>query len=95
MTYISEQNSRELRAHIRSLQKTPGWRDAVTDRLFKEIVEQDAALKRLRATLQDIADMNDEEPRQPDDADWRFRALECKRAAALALSSTQSGSAAK
>lgn len=48
MTYITEQTSTELRAHIRRLQKMPGWSDAVTDRLFKEIVEQDATIKQLQ-----------------------------------------------
>jgi hypothetical protein len=52
MTYITDQNSTELRAHIRSLQKHPEWRDAVTDRLFKEIVAQDEEIERLRKGLQ-------------------------------------------
>lgn len=51
MTYITDQNSAELRAHIRSLQKHPEWRDAVTDRLFKEIVSQDAQIELLKAAL--------------------------------------------
>lgn len=51
MTYITDQTSAELRAHIRSLQKTPGWRDAVTDRLFKEIVALDKEVADLKARL--------------------------------------------
>lgn len=35
--------------------------------------------------LKSIADMKEDEPREQDDADWRFRALECKRSAAATL----------
>lgn len=51
MVYITDQNSAQLRAHIRNLQKHPGWSDAVTDRLFKEIVAQDETIKTLRSRL--------------------------------------------
>jgi hypothetical protein len=54
MTYITEQTSTELRDHIRKLQRTPGWRDPVTDRLFREIVEQDEAIKQLRAQVEGL-----------------------------------------
>jgi hypothetical protein len=39
------------------------------------------ALSEALECLQSIADMKDNDPREPDDADWRFRALEAKRAA--------------
>jgi hypothetical protein len=42
-------------------------------------------LDRYERVLRDIAEADETEPRQPDDADWRFRFLECKRIAALAL----------
>lgn len=34
-----------------------------------------ATIKVLRECLKSIADMSDEESREPDDADWRFRCL--------------------
>lgn len=39
----------------------------------------------LRECLQSIADADDSEPREPDDADWRFRFLEAQRAARCTL----------
>lgn len=55
---------------------TVSWGD------FQGIV---AKLFVMRECLESIADMDDQDPRQPDDADWRFRALECKRAAEVTL----------
>lgn len=42
----------------------------------------------LRDCLQSIADASDKEPRQPDDADWRYRFLEAQRAARTTLAAT-------
>lgn len=50
------------------------------------IEEAAKEIERLRACLQSIADMKEDEPREPDDMDWRARALECKRCATMALS---------
>jgi hypothetical protein len=47
----------------------------------------------LRECLQSIADADDSEPREPDDADWRFRFLEAQRAARCALAAHPSLSA--
>jgi hypothetical protein len=58
-------------------QLLPAWQ------LIPEIYEE---ARQLIECLQSIADMDDTEPRQPDDADWRWRALECKRAAECCLS---------
>ena len=51
MTYVTEQTSAELRAHMRRLQAMPGWHNPLDDRLFKEVVEQDKEIERLRAAL--------------------------------------------
>ncbi|KAA8702441.1 hypothetical protein [Pseudomonas proteolytica] len=37
MTYVREQTSAELSAHIRSLQKMAGWFDPLSDRLWQEV----------------------------------------------------------
>lgn len=47
MTYVSDQTSAELRAHMRSLTSTPGWREPLADRLWKEIQALDAQVKQL------------------------------------------------
>lgn len=49
MTYVTEQTPKELRQHMRQLQKMPGWHAPLDDRLFKEIEAQDAEIERLRA----------------------------------------------
>lgn len=52
MTYVTEQTSAELRAHMRRIQKIPGWHDPLADRLFKEVEAQDAEIARLKAALE-------------------------------------------
>ncbi len=47
MTYVSEQSSQELRAHMRRLKNMNGWHEPLADRLFKEVTEQDAEIERL------------------------------------------------
>lgn len=37
MTYVREQTSAELAAHMRSLQAMPGWFDPLADRLWQEV----------------------------------------------------------
>lgn len=37
MTYVREQTSEELAAHMRSLQKMAGWFDPLSDRLWQEV----------------------------------------------------------
>lgn len=49
MTYVSEQTSAELRAHMRSLTKMRGWHEPLADRLWKEIQALDAEVAALRA----------------------------------------------
>lgn len=51
MTYVTDQTSAELRAHMRRLTATPGWHEPLADRLWREVQEQDAEIKRLRAAL--------------------------------------------
>ena len=45
MTYVTEQTSQELRAHMRRLKAMAGWHDPLADRLYKEILELDARLE--------------------------------------------------
>lgn len=49
MTYVTEQTSAELRAHMRRLQAIPGWHNPLDDRLFKEIQALDAEIAALRS----------------------------------------------
>lgn len=49
MTYVSEQTSAELRAHMRCLTKMRGWHEPLADRLWKEIQALDAEVAALRA----------------------------------------------
>ena len=37
MTYVREQTSAELAAHMRSLKKMPGWFEPLADRLWQEV----------------------------------------------------------
>ena len=60
MTYVTEQTSEELRAHMRRLQAMPGWHNPLVDRLWKEVQtlesERDqllAEVERLRKPLTD------------------------------------------
>ena len=55
MTYVTEQTSAELRAHMRRLQAIPGWHNPLDDRLFKEIQALDAEIAALRSTLPPLA----------------------------------------
>lgn len=48
MTFVTDQTSQELRAHMRRLKALPGWNDPLSDRLFKEVQEQDDELHYLR-----------------------------------------------
>jgi hypothetical protein len=44
MPYVTDMNSKELRAHIKTLKAMNGWNDPFVDRLFKEINKLDEAL---------------------------------------------------
>ena len=61
MTYVREQTSAELAAHILSLQKMAGWFDPLTDRLWQEVealkAENDAARKDLQNLRTDNAQL--------------------------------------
>ena len=37
MTYVTEQTSAELRAHMKRLVAMPGWHEPLADRLYKEV----------------------------------------------------------
>ena len=51
MTYVEQQSSKELRAHMKGLKKMHGWHEPLADRLFREVEMQDAEIGRLRAAL--------------------------------------------
>ena len=61
MTYVREQTSAELAAHIRSLKKMAGWFDPLADRLWQEVevlkAENDAARKDLQNLRSDNAQL--------------------------------------
>jgi len=61
MTYVREQTSAELAAHIRSLKKMAGWFDPLADRLWQEVealkAENDAARKDLQNLRTDNAQL--------------------------------------
>ena len=52
MTYVTEQTSEELRAHMRRLQAMPGWHNPLDDRLWKEVQTLEAERDQLRAEVQ-------------------------------------------
>lgn len=54
MTYVSEQTSTELRAHMRVLQKMAGWHEPLADRLFQEITVQDERIARFARLLAEM-----------------------------------------
>jgi len=49
MTYVTDQTSQELRAHMRRLKAMKGWNEPLSDRLYKEILELDKEVSKLRA----------------------------------------------
>lgn len=61
MTYVREQTSTELAAHVRSLKKMAGWFDPLADRLWQEVevlkAENDAARKDLQNLRSDNAQL--------------------------------------
>ena len=48
MTYVREQTSAELAAHIRSLKKMAGWFDPLSDRLWQEVEALQAEVSGLK-----------------------------------------------
>lgn len=58
MPYVTEQTSSELRAHVTSLQKIPGWHEPLVDRLFVEVKKHDDREVRFARLL---AEMNGDE----------------------------------
>jgi len=52
MTYVTEQTSEELRAHMRRLQAMPGWHNPLDDRLWKEVQTLEAERDQLRAEVE-------------------------------------------
>lgn len=47
--YVEDKTSAQLRSHMKMLLRIPGWHEPLADRLWREIQEQDAELKRLHA----------------------------------------------
>ena len=52
MTYVTEQTSEELRAHMRRLQAMPGWHNPLDDRLWKEVQTLEAERDQLLAEVE-------------------------------------------
>lgn len=52
MTYVTEQTSEELRAHMRRLQAMPGWHNPLDDRLWKEVQTLESERDQLRAEVE-------------------------------------------
>lgn len=50
MTYVTDQTSAELRAHMKRLKAMAGWHEPLADRLWKEIGELDARITALEAS---------------------------------------------
>ena len=48
MTYVRQQTSEELAAHMRYLQGLPGWHDPLADRLWQEVEALRAEVAGLR-----------------------------------------------
>lgn len=48
MTYVAEQTSAELRAHMEWLTSKYGWYEPLADRLWKEVQALDLALSTLK-----------------------------------------------
>jgi len=69
MTYVTDQTSEELRQHMKRLTNMPGWREPLSDRLWKEIQEQDKIKSDLLEALEDmcgvwrtVCDVNGHDP---------------------------------
>jgi hypothetical protein len=54
MTYVREQTSEELRAHMCRLQKMEGWHEPLADRLFEEVTAQDERIARFARLLAEM-----------------------------------------
>lgn len=54
MTYVTDQSPAELRAHMRSLKRIPGWSDPLCDRLWREIQDLDKANDQLREQVSQL-----------------------------------------
>lgn len=48
MTYVTEQTSDELRAHMRRITAMPGWNEPLSARLWEEVQKQDSEIEKLR-----------------------------------------------
>ncbi|HGL4258443.1 TPA: hypothetical protein ACKE3D_002123 [Burkholderia dolosa] len=62
MTYVREQTSAELEAHMRRLQAMPGWHDPLADRLWQEVQQQAARITELEAQIATVAPAVDAQP---------------------------------
>lgn len=60
MTYVREQTSAELAAHMRSLKKMAGWFDPLSDRLWQEVEMLKAENERLHKLVSWQGDANNE-----------------------------------
>ena len=72
MTYVSEQTSEELAAHIRHLQAMPGWHDPLADRLWREV-------EALRTQLSEQASISNDLAKEASDANEQIIELRKER----------------
>jgi hypothetical protein len=54
MTYVTDQTSEELRQHMKRLTNMQGWCEPLSNRLWKEIQEQDKIKSDLLEALKEI-----------------------------------------
>lgn len=73
-------------ARTSDLAQTPA--DTYRETVRKVAAAREKRMAQLRDCLQSIADMPTDEPREPDDADWRFRCLSAVEAARNTLADT-------
>lgn len=54
MTYVTEQTSAELRAHMKRLKAMPGWHEPLADRLYEEVQALDERNAELLEALRNL-----------------------------------------
>lgn len=70
MTYVREQSSEELAAHMRSLQRMASWFDPLADRLWQEVEKLKAEVA--RSTEREIHQLSEIEALRKDADRYRF-----------------------
>lgn len=58
MIYVEDQNSEQLRAHMKRLVRIPGWNDPLSTRLWKEIQDLDKTIEGLSSENISLQNLN-------------------------------------